>query len=80
MQSPFSQRRLSCPVVLAKMIGIAEAGKTSVTAMLAWAFSQVNYPASYLVDIDYSKRSIFTAGKYINSPWVLVELDERWHH
>jgi len=59
-----------------RVIGIAGShGKTSVTAMLAWAFSQINYPASYLVG-GLFEGNIIPAGKYIHSPWVLVELDE----
>jgi len=59
-----------------RVIGVAGShGKTSVTGMLAWAFDQAGFKASHLVGGLYENFS-FPAGRYQNSPWVLLELDE----
>ena len=50
-------------------------GKTSVAGRIAWALNRLNFPISYLVGAQFRDTGI-PSGKFENSPWVLLEVDE----
>ena len=50
-------------------------GKTTTTGMLSWALLHAGFPCSYLVGGRFKDDAI-PIGKYMDSPWLVVEVDE----
>ena len=50
-------------------------GKTTTTGMLSWALLQAGFPCSYLVGGRF-KNDEMPIGRYEESPWLVVEVDE----
>ena len=50
-------------------------GKTTTTGLLSWALTQVGFDFSYLVGGRF-KNDMMPIGKFQNSPWLVIEVDE----